>query len=115
MKIEKWEIENLKRVLEYWDTLSNNTEALDCMTDHCHTEFHDAEGFIEKLETIASQLEPLVMQKIAEIKKDFNEKFSFKNIRDSVMFDVKTLREINETTLWEWFEQKLKDVSNFSA
>ncbi len=67
MKIEKWDIENLKRVLEYWDTLSNNTEALDCMTDHCHTEYHDAKAFIEDLDNIASQLEPLVMQKTAGI------------------------------------------------
>ena len=60
MKIEQYEIENLKRVILYWDTLSNNTEALDCMTDHCHTEFHDAEAFIEKLEKLVSQLEPQV-------------------------------------------------------
>ncbi len=54
-KTEKWEVENFKQVLEYWDTLSKDTGDPDCTTDYCHVEFHDAKEFVEKLEIITSE------------------------------------------------------------
>lgn len=50
MKITNEEAaEIIFRVLSYWNYLSNNPNDLSSMTDHCHTEYSDAELVAELL------------------------------------------------------------------
>jgi acyl carrier protein phosphodiesterase len=54
-QIKEYDVKLLRDILEYWHTLSEDTGALDCMTDHCHVEYWDGIELANRLEAIVSQ------------------------------------------------------------
>lgn len=69
----------------------------------------------DTINKISSQLEPMVMQKIAELKKEFDEKFCYSFMENGEPYVNSFLWKScdNADEVWRWIEELIK--SNFSA
>jgi len=51
-KIDSHDIEVLETILDCWNSLSNEPEAFNYMTDSCHIEYEEGLALLEKLKIL---------------------------------------------------------------
>lgn len=71
------------------------------------------DGFIDGakwMQMRAGQVEPEIKVNFADIQKEYEEKFRHLDENPKLVYSKYSISD-----LWEWFEQKLKEVSKISA